>query len=419
MKIKCEGIAVIRHRDTNREFHISSDELEWKVISSTPRENNHEYQYGANFNHADLGSLHWRLIEYPVGTENQSVTIVGDHILVKDFEYSLEPEAGRELSASEIKDQFLKSFQTPDTFPQTFPVRFQSAQSTDELLDDFIPKNNILKRFQVLDLLDEFDNRTWTLNEETVEQIVTWFFANYEDPANSVSYNGEEGGYLFEEGPYEAIEILSEEYEDLSHRTIDAAVQRIEEDGILEWVPISGSPDFSGGDFDRRDFSAEQFDFENWLAIAARSKTRNYGSAEELEIRRDIQEKIPALMSALPETPEHGGLGHNRPPDELQLDGEQLRSAKKGLKAIDEELAKTEPDIEVVAKSASSLQKIIGWAAKKLDLALDEFCKSFGSELGKWSARAPLAAVLTSPYWGGLAELFLSLKDWFIQILGS
>lgn len=69
-----------------------------------------------------------------------------------------------------------------------------------------------------------------------VEQLVEWFFENYEDPANGVPYESAEGGYQYiAGGPYDPQEELSEHFPDASPALIEEALKRIHPLGF-EWV---------------------------------------------------------------------------------------------------------------------------------------------------------------------------------------
>jgi hypothetical protein len=72
-----------------------------------------------------------------------------------------------------------------------------------------------------------------------VDAMVEWFFSNFEDPAERTPWD--EGKYVYIwGGPYDAREELYAAFgAAASERAIDAAVDRIEEDGF-EWAP-SGS----------------------------------------------------------------------------------------------------------------------------------------------------------------------------------
>ena len=82
--------------------------------------------------------------------------------------------------------------------------------------------------------------------DEIVESMVSWFFTNFEDPAEHTPYESAEGGYQFIwGGPCDAREELEDAFgvalekllgEQMQQRAIKAAVDRIEEDG-WEWAP--------------------------------------------------------------------------------------------------------------------------------------------------------------------------------------
>jgi hypothetical protein len=119
----------------------------------------------------------------------------------------------------------------------------------------------------------------------------------------------------------------------------------------------------------------------------------------------------------LPKPASHGGIGHNHPPQEFELHGDELEETTQNLNAIEAELASSEPNVEVVAQRASFLRKAVGWVAGKIDMTIDAFCKSFGATLGKVAAVAVPAAILALPYWGKLAVLLGSLKEWLLLAL--
>jgi hypothetical protein len=77
--------------------------------------------------------------------------------------------------------------------------------------------------------------------EEAVELIKDWFFRNFEDPAQSTPYDGGEGGYQYIwGGPYEAGDVISDVFADVtSDEIINIAIEAIEREG-LEWVPHEG-----------------------------------------------------------------------------------------------------------------------------------------------------------------------------------
>lgn len=127
----------------------------------------------------------------------------------------------------------------------------------DDALNPFAP---LLKKFvlaypefmdwarrPLIDIKHHYQSRTaprpTTKSEakRSVKKMVAWFFERYEDPANGVPYDGREGGYQYVNGgPFDAREVLSDEFSDGTERTeriIDDAASQIEADGA-EWVEV-------------------------------------------------------------------------------------------------------------------------------------------------------------------------------------
>ncbi|MEO8592699.1 MAG: DUF262 domain-containing protein [Candidatus Solibacter sp.] len=101
-----------------------------------------------------------------------------------------------------------------------------------------------VRRGEVIQLiLSQSENIDWSEwstrgGADIVDRMIRWFFENYEDPANGVPYESAEGGYQYiAGGPYDAEEVLSEEFDDLPDLLIEAALQRIHSSG-WEWVKI-------------------------------------------------------------------------------------------------------------------------------------------------------------------------------------
>lgn len=68
------------------------------------------------------------------------------------------------------------------------------------------------------------------------DQMVDWFLANYEDPVERVPYVSAEGGYqYYAGGPYDAEEVLTQEFPDSTTRDVSEAVRELENDAV-EWV---------------------------------------------------------------------------------------------------------------------------------------------------------------------------------------
>ena len=381
MLIYTRGSAVIEHGETSEVFEICEDELDWEPIGGHKRGMGPETIYQALIDHNELGELRWTMSEYPVGAEGPKTTDVGKHKLVEDFEFGLEHEP-----------------------------EYEKEDNSYGALRDILKANPI---------------RTGRTNKSRmVEMLVEWFRQYYEDPANETPYNGREGGYLyFYGGPYSAEYELCENFEDIvQEEAITEAVDIIQEDGTWEWAPSSRHPAkiaFYEEAMAEQD-QQEELDFDDLREMASERAPSGIGTDEERSMRADILLQISAARSEMPRSPSHGGMGHNHPPEEFELHGQELENAAQSLEAIETELANDVPDVEVVAEQTSFLKTALGWAAGKLDTTIDEFCKGFGKTLGVAAGRAAIAlpaVILGTAYWGKIAAVFGSLKGWLLLLL--
>lgn len=376
MIIYARGTAIIEHNASGEKFEIHDDELDWEPVGGDDRGMGPETIYEAFIEHDELGDLRWTISEYPAGIENFTETDVGVHRVIQDFDYGLEHE------------------------PE---------------LDNEGP-DNLRDRFK--------NNPEWTkaLTKATIVQyLVEWFHYFYEDPANETPYNGREGGYLYiKGGPYSAEEELRENFEDVvPEDAILEAIEKIQSDGLFDWAPShrhSDSIDFYEEAI-AEDYKQEEFSFEEIRKIASEGHREGLGSEREKAARAAVLEQIAALKDDLPKPASHGGIGHNQPPQEFELQGEELKEVTGSLETIETELASDEPNIEVVAQKASVLRKAVGWVAEKIDTTVNAFCKSFGTTLGVAAAASIPTAILTLPYWGKLAVLLGGLKEWILLAL--
>lgn len=70
----------------------------------------------------------------------------------------------------------------------------------------------------------------------TKEDVLKWFFDNYEDPANGVPYISAEGGYqYFNGGPYDPDEEIQQEYPNIDMQVLQEVLNEIYPQGT-EWV---------------------------------------------------------------------------------------------------------------------------------------------------------------------------------------
>jgi hypothetical protein len=87
--------------------------------------------------------------------------------------------------------------------------------------------------------------------------------------------------------------------------------------------------------------------------------------------------------------------------------------------ALQREAISSEPNFEVVVEKVSNLSSLIGWAARKVDLTVNEFCKGFGSTLGKAAAVALPVALLKHTYWGEIVGLTHRMRPLHNSILAN
>lgn len=76
------------------------------------------------------------------------------------------------------------------------------------------------------------------------EYLVYWFHRNFEDPVHETPYESAEGGYQYIfGGPYDARDELWNEFDGtVSETVINAAVEEVESDGIIDWAPGDEHP---------------------------------------------------------------------------------------------------------------------------------------------------------------------------------
>jgi hypothetical protein len=282
--------------------------------------------------------------------------------------------------------------------------------------------------------------------EEQRDYILHWFGRNYEDPAEETPYNGREGGYQYiNGGPFDAREELWSEFEGVaSEELIEEVANEIESDGIVDWSPVRGPDDYFDEDLPElppgqvyvtdedgayltdedgafiTDVAPEP-DFAAITTLLAAGVQPHFGDAAEIDLRKSLLEQVGEFereVSAL--NPEHGGIGHNRPPrDELTqepvLTAPIIDAVEAAVDTIKSELGKDEPDAAEVARAGSLLQRFGHWCAGKGDTMAEEFAKAFGKSLGTAAGVAlPLAAagVLAS-----LTGLLHHAAAWFLAVL--
>lgn len=180
MSIEAGGVARIRHADTAVVYTIQADELDWNEVGADERQMGPEVTHEATIDHPELGLLTWTVWEYPLGMENDREVDVGRHTVLESFQISLVDDEGSALD-----------------------------------------------------------------RERRIQRMTEWFFQNFEDPANSLPYESAEGGYIWiDGGPYDASEQIGDNFSGEDQALIDAAVDRVQSDGIFDWARIRGAEDY-------------------------------------------------------------------------------------------------------------------------------------------------------------------------------
>jgi hypothetical protein len=207
--------------------------------------------------------------------------------------------------------------------------------------------------------------------EDAIEAIKEWFFENFEDPVQRTPYQTAEGGYIYIwGGPYETRDIVENIFADTaSDKLIEAAVEDIEREGDI-WVPNSNRhqpPDYE----DREEPDARQ-------------------------LHEEMQRRIRALGEALTRAPAApAGIGHNRPPEPLDLepldanDRAEISTALAALEAQSVEPSdKGKAAGEALAKLETKREKLGKWLKLQGIVFTEEAIKEAGKQFGKWAPAA-------------------------------
>ncbi|WP_282093513.1 hypothetical protein [Epibacterium ulvae] len=203
MRISTAGTAIVRHSETGELFEIEPDEIDWEVVASEERDMGPDRLWSASTSRDELGEIRWEMSEYPEGFLGNLVPDLNGHELVQNFSVSIEHE--------------------PDFGGEDFEE-------------------------------GDFDR------EVASEEMKEWFYANYEDPANSLPHISAEGGYQWiyggPETPQEALgDNFSGEYPD---EFIEEVAQDItDESGLWNWSPSPGPDFYDDGDDIGEDSPAE------------------------------------------------------------------------------------------------------------------------------------------------------------------
>ncbi|WP_226562509.1 hypothetical protein [Salipiger thiooxidans] len=258
--------------------------------------------------------------------------------------------------------------------------------------------------------------------KKQVEHMVHWFHGMFEDPQNEMPYADKEdpgdSPYRYPwGGPYDANEQLQDEFSDVvPFDVIQEAVQEVQSDGTLEWAPGPRHPDQIAAN---EDAMAERYEapppptLEDIQARLESGVRPSFGDDFERQERAALRHELAELRGLLAaELSQHGGMGHNHPPDHLSLTPELNSEATDAIDKMDAELAKDAPDIAVVAESAGTLKKVLGWIAGKLDKSVDGFMTTIGTA----AAGAVVAELAGFPVAERLGSVYHATLTWLDSV---
>lgn len=177
--------------------------------------------------------------------------------------------------------------------------------------------------------------------EQRVTAMVKWFGANFEDPAQETPYNGREGGYQYIwGGPFEARDELVDAFDGAAtEEEIEAAIEEIEADGIVDWAPEGSRIQPDGPDDDADAYQA--------------------GTPEE-QVERAVDELALALIKYRAERPY---IGHNNPPTAIdEVAPAELEAVEQGIVEVKAELASSTPSVSKLQR----VKDLFGWIKDKI-----------------------------------------------------
>jgi hypothetical protein len=212
---------------------------------------------------------------------------------------------------------------------------------------------------------------------EKIKLMVEWFYQNFEDPTNRTPYETAEGGFQYIwGGPYDANNEIGSMFGGLvPDKWIEEAVDEVQRDGIYDWAPVRRDDDYD-----------EEPLPEPSLDDIPDEPGPAFGTDEDFRARQTAATALDELRREL-DRPRPIGIGHNRPPEEL--DAEETSSAeafKPIVQELREEFDKPEPSIPLVKRLAYRLRdgmlSATKWGGRKLDIVADEAAKSIGKTIG-------------------------------------
>jgi hypothetical protein len=252
-----------------------------------------------------------------------------------------------------------------------------------------------------------------------LEYLTSWFHSMYEDPAMETSYNGQEGGYLYNHGgPYDARDEIGGEFDGIvSEEVIEQAIEDVESKGTLDWAPTYNHPDRADeGMEDGEPSEPFPIDLDEVNRRLKAGVRPHYGDEYDRRTRGRILRDIEELEFDLPTgVSDQGGIGHNRPPADMQMTMEEISETRNALIEIRVELSRVEPDAVRVADLTGRLKKLWEGAKHHAKLVGAAFSTSVGSAAGTVVGTAIGGGIVT----GGavlLGHIVLYVIEWLSYV---
>lgn len=232
--------------------------------------------------------------------------------------------------------------------------------------------------------------------EQKLEAMIAWFYSNYEDPVHRTSYNGREGGFLWNHGgPYDADSELQGEFSDIADLDlIQEAVEEVTSDGTYEWAPTPSDDDYEQEERDMEAMSLRMgsvrsagtapsfLTTENGDFLTTESGGRiileSAGTAQpDLDgLKREMFERLDAFEALLRQHVIQNvpNRAHNNPPelinDDQFVSQEQFQEVATALAEIRREADNETPDVGRIKENASILRRFGSWLADAIGAGL-------------------------------------------------
>ena len=167
-----------------------------------------------------------------------------DELLKSEGQIPIYYWLARSIGESEkpLVREFLVDFNTRLSQVKSASRRGETLPRSDEDLQQYElwsrstnDERSLKGRFGVL--LRRFEEFAATKIKGQIEKMVEWFQEHYKDPSDGVPHDSKEGGYIYTNGgPFDAHDILHDEFPEASESVIEDAVRLINREGGPEWV---------------------------------------------------------------------------------------------------------------------------------------------------------------------------------------